>query len=235
MLRRDLLAGGMCLAAAGAAFALKPRRRTSLLGARKLADVTPQSIPGWTSVDVADLAASSAPDSLVNRLYGEVVQRVYHHQATGDEVMMLLAHGDSQTNDLQVHRPEECYPAFGYELSEDRSIALPIADGLTIPARMLLATLMGRSERVVYWVRLGESTPNSEQAQRVVRLQTAIEGLVADGLLARFSVASSDEVAALATIGSFVRALLSGVDASSRPAFIGTARAKLIGRRGASS
>jgi len=225
-----MLAGVLCLAAAGGAFALKPRRRASLLGGKKLADVTPRSIAGWTSQDVGDLTATSAPDSLVNRLYGELVQRVYQNQSSGDEIMMLLAHGDSQTNDLQVHRPEECYPAFGYELGQDRAIAIPIVAGVTIPARILLATAVGRSESVIYWVRMGESLPNTEQGQRVVRLRTAMEGLVADGLLARFSVASSDENAAQATIGSFVSALLAAVDAGTRPAFIGTARAGLMAR-----
>jgi EpsI family protein len=220
----------MCLLAAGGAFALKPRRRFSLLGDKKLADVTPRSIPGWTSTDVGDLTASSTPDSLVSRLYGELVQRVYHNQASGDEVMMLLAHGDSQTNDLQVHRPEECYPAFGFELGRDRSIALPVSNGVTVPARVLLATAVGGSEGVVYWVRLGDSLPNTEQAQRIVRLRTAMEGFIADGLLARFSVSTSDDGAAVSTIGAFVPALLAAVGAASRAAFIGTARAALMDR-----
>jgi EpsI family protein len=216
--------------AAGGAFALRPRRRFSLLGDKKLSDVTPRSLPGWTSTDVGDLTASSNPDSLVNRLYGELVQRVYHNRDSGDEVMMLLAHGDSQTNDLQVHRPEECYPAFGYELGRDRTIALPISNGVTVPARALLATAVGGSEGVVYWVRLADSLPNTEQAQRVERLRTAMEGFVADGLLARFSVSTSDDGAAISTIGGFVPALLAAVDPASRAAFVGTARAALLDR-----
>jgi EpsI family protein len=220
----------MCLIAAGGAFALKPRRRYSLLGGKKLADVTPRSLPGWTSTDVGDLTASSTPDSLVNRLYGELIQRVYHNRASGEEVMMLLAYGDSQTNDLQVHRPEECYPAFGYELGRDRSIALSISDGVTVPARVLVATSVGGSEGVVYWVRMGDSLPNTEQAQRVVRLRTAMEGFIADGLLARFSVSTSDDVAALSIIGGFVQTLLAAVDGASRAAFVGTARAALMDR-----
>jgi EpsI family protein len=220
----------MCLMAAAGAFALKPRRRFSLLADKKLSDVTPREIPGWVSTDVGDLTASSTPDSLVSRLYGELVQRVYHNQTSGDEVMVLLAHGDSQTNDLQVHRPEECYPAFGYELGRDRSIALPVSNGVTVPARMLLATAVGGSEGVVYWVRMGENLPNTEQAQRVVRLQTAMQGFVADGLLARFSVSTTDDDAALAIIGGFVQSLLGAVDATNRAAFIGTARAALMAR-----
>lgn len=230
MFRRDLLAGLVCLGAASAALALKPRRRTSLLGAKRLAEITPKTIRGWTSTDVGDLTASSNPDDLVNRLYGEVVQRIYRNQASGDEVMVLLAHGDSQTNDLQVHRPEECYPAFGYELSRDRSIELPIGNGATIPARQLLATAVGGSESVIYWVRMGEKLPNTERAQRVARLQTAIEGIVADGLLARLSVTTADQSAALAMIGGFVPALLSAVDPGNRAAFVGTARAVQLGR-----
>ena len=58
--------------------------------------------------------APETPDSLAARLYGETVGRIYRQQSTGDQVIMLMAHGDVESNELQLHRPEVCYPAFGF-------------------------------------------------------------------------------------------------------------------------
>ena len=35
----------------------------------------------------------------------EMIQRIYLHQVTGDQVMVLIAYGDTQSDLLQLHRP----------------------------------------------------------------------------------------------------------------------------------
>ena len=114
--RRELFLAGACAIGAGAAYALVPRRHVSLLGAASVASIVPRMIPGWTSRDVTDLVAPKIENSLAARLYGETVGRVYQNPTTGAEIMMLLAHGDTQSDDLQLHRPEVCYPAFGFAI-----------------------------------------------------------------------------------------------------------------------
>jgi EpsI family protein len=222
--------GALCLGAAGAAFALKPRRRISLLGSRKLAEITPQKVLEWSSRDVSDLSAPSTPDSLVQKLYGEVVQRVYHNDSTGDDIMLLLAHGDSQTNDLQVHRPEACYPAFGFEVSGDRRVDVPIGGDTLLPVRQLIAKATGTTENIVYWVRLGDMVPASGQEQRIDRVETAMHGVIADGLLARFSVDSERSAESMSLIERFIPAFLLAVDPGYRAAFIGPTRADAMQR-----
>ena len=68
------------------------------------------------------LRRPTASDSLAAKLYGETVGRIYTQASTGAEIMMLLAHGDTQSNDLQLHRPEVCYPAFGFAISNSTAI-----------------------------------------------------------------------------------------------------------------
>ena len=150
MHRRQLLIGSACLASAGLAFALTPRRRLSRLGGASLDQITPRRVGDWSSRDVSGLAPPSTADSLVAKLYDQVVERVYAHEPTGDEITMLLAHGASQTNELQLHRPEVCYPAFGYRISDDRTLALRVAVGVELPARRLVAESQGRQENIIY-------------------------------------------------------------------------------------
>lgn len=226
--RRDLLISGACVAAAGAAYALKPRRRVSLQGSVKLEQVVPRTFADWVSKDVSDLIAPTTPDSLEARLYNETVGRVYSHPASPLEVMMLLAHGDTQSNNLQLHRPEVCYPAFGFAISHAESIALPLAAGVTVPSRRLVALAPQRREHIIYWARLGEFLPVTGAEQRLDRLTTSIHGIVADGLLARFSVIGDDAATIFPFLTNFIVQLVEAVSPDHRAGLIGTTRAKAL-------
>lgn len=226
--RRDLLIGGACALAAGAAFALTPRHRISLQGTAKLDQFVPRQFGAWISRDVSDLIAPTTPDSLAAKLYGQTVGRIYTRGATGDEIMMLLAHGDTQSNDLQLHRPEVCYPAFGFAISNSSVIALPLAAGVTLPARQLVATAPGRQENIVYWSRLGEYMPVDGAQQRLDRLSTSMHGYVADGLLARFSMVGPDPSAAFAVLIPFIEQLVRATPANQRISLVGTMRASKL-------
>jgi EpsI family protein len=230
--RRDLIIGASCLFGAGAAYVMTPRRHMSLLGHGKLDGLVPRAFGPWASRNVADLVAPKEENSLAAKLYDETIERVYD-RATGapgggDEVMMLMAHGDTQDNELQLHRPEVCYPAFGYEVSNSAPIALRIADGVTLPARRLTATLPDRKEHIIYWSRLGEYLPTDGRQQRFFRLKTAIDGYVADGVLARFSTIGDDAGRAMAVLESFIPAMLQAVPAPGRSALIGTEHARAL-------
>jgi EpsI family protein len=227
--RRDFLIGAACCLGSGAAYALKPRRQTTLMdGGKKLNEILPTSIEGWTSRDVSDLVAPETPDSLAARLYGETVGRIYHQQSTGDQVIMLMAHGDVENNELQLHRPEVCYPAFGFAIVENTPVSLTFPKGVTVPCRRLIATSSEREETILYWTRLGEAFPTTVGEQRIERLRTAMHRYIPDGLLARFSVVGSDKARSLAIMEKFVPNLVMHVAANQRKALIGTVRASAL-------
>ncbi len=178
--RRDFLIGAACCLGSGAAYALKPRRQTTLMdGGKKLNEILPATLEGWTSRDVSDLVAPETPDSLAARLYGETVGRIYRQQSTGDQVMMLMAHGDVESNELQLHRPEVCYPAFGFAIKENTPLALGLQGGYgSLPQadRHLQRT----QETILYWTRLGEAFPTTVTEQRLERLRTAMHRYIPD-------------------------------------------------------
>jgi EpsI family protein len=222
------LAGLACATAAGAAYALTPRRSVSLLGATKLDDVTPRTVGPWLSQDISDLVPPSTAGSLAAKLYGATVERVYVQGTSGAQILMLLAHGEVQSNALQLHRPEECYPAFGFRITQQRPTALPIARGVLLPARMVVAEAAGRRESIFYWTRLGEFLPMSGGEQRIARIRTAMEGVVADGLLARFSVVGPDPASSFALLTGFVPAFVRSVASDKRAIFVGTHVARAL-------
>jgi EpsI family protein len=233
--RRDMILGGACLLGAGAALALKPRRTVTLMPAgKKLADILPRTIGVWQSRDVSDLFAPQTPDSLLAELYGETVGRLFSRPDLDLQIMMLMAHGNSQSNELQLHRPEICYPAFGYAIVQSQPIELSIGSGVTLPGRRMIAQSAQDKEAVIYWTRLGEYFPTSVTEQRLDRLDTAVHRYIPDGLLARFSVSGSDTASSFRIMRNFVSELVLYVAGDLRAPLIGTERARRMASAGRS-
>jgi EpsI family protein len=223
--RRNFIIGAACVLSAGTAVAMKPRRTVSLMPpGGKLTNILPRQFGGWTSRDVSDFYAPETPDSLLARLYGETVGRIYSRNGT--DIMMLMAHGDSQNNELQLHRPEVCYPAFGFAIVKSEPVQLQIGGTVTLPGRQLIAQAADHKESVIYWTRLGEYFPVGVTEQRLERLSTAMHHYIPDGLLARFSVSGPDNELAFAAIRSFIPELV--MNAKIRAPLIGTERARLL-------
>lgn len=227
--RRDLILGGACMAASGAALALKPRRKVTLMAEGKnLSEILPRAFGEWESRDVSDLYAPETPDSLLAQLYGQTVGRIFIHRASRVQIMMLAAHGDSQSNELQLHRPEVCYPAFGFALVESQPVQLTVAKAVTLPGRRLIAQSSQQKQAVIYWTRLGETFPVTVTEQRLARLDSAMHRYIPDGLLARFSIAGADMDASFAGMRSFIAELVMRVAPADRGVLIGTARAQAL-------
>lgn len=227
--RRDVLIGTACVTAAAASLVLKPTKAVSLLAqGQKLDAILPSSFKDWSSRDVSDVFAPPTEDSLQAKLYAETVGRLYLQASTGTQVLMLMAHGDVQSNELQVHRPEVCYPAYGLQILTSEPLAVSLAPGVNLPARKLIAQSSREELATIYWTRLGEYLPTSGSEQRWDRIRTAIDGYVPDGLLARFSIEGTEPERQIPVIQSFISTLISEVGASSRNALIGTDRAKLL-------
>ena len=225
--RRDLLVGAACLAAAGAAFSLKPRKRLVLLKG-KMADAIPMTFGGWTAQSADGLVQPKTEGELAATLYSEMVGRIYYEEATGIGIMMLAAYGDTQSDLLQLHRPESCYPAVGFNLLSTKEARLALPTGGAVPVREVVASAPGRQESIIYWTRMGEYLPASSGEQRKVRLQTAMEGYIPDGVLIRFSMVGADAPAAFKKMEDFIKAMLAAVASDKRAALIGSTLAKAM-------
>lgn len=221
MRRRDLIFCGAAVLAAGSAAALRPHKRLNLLGERKMADVVPPEFGVWKSQSADGLVQPEAEGKLASLLYSELVSRVYVNEVSGDEIMMLIAYGDTQSDLLQLHRPESCYPAVGFRLVLSEPVKIPISPGAVLPCRKVRAERSDRDESILYWTRLGEYFPVSAGDQRKVRLQTAMNGFIPDGALFRLSTVKPG-ASAFDLLGGFVTDLLSAVAPAQRKALVGT-------------
>ena len=221
MRRRDVLVGGAALAAAGASWMLAPRETLDLMGRAKLAEIVPDRFGAWTSELSDKLVQPKTRGKLADLLYSDTLSRIYRRAGHEEQVMMLIAYGSTQSDLLQLHRPETCYPAFGYRIARNEQVRLKIGEK-GLPAREMLAVGPGRSESILYWTRIGDALPTDGGEQRLVRLRMAMAGYVPDGLLARFSIEGQDTAAGKRLAG-FVQQMLGAVAAEKLPALIGRA------------
>jgi EpsI family protein len=228
--RRELLIGGLCLATAAGSLAARPRTRMSLIGASKLERAIPKSFGGWRHQEAGQVVAPQSEDSLAAQLYSQSVGRIYL-RGEDEFVMMLLAYGDTQSDTLQLHRPEVCYPAFGFEIRDNRSCEFLDGASATLPGRDLVAANAERTELISYWTRVGNELPTSGGEQRSAKLRSQMAGIIPDGVLARFSTVNENADAAFALNKSFARELLAVVSPHIRTALIGEPLSQRLSNR----
>jgi EpsI family protein len=227
--RRDLIIGGACLTAIAGAEAVRPRTRLELLGDRKLEKLIPRSFGKWKVREAEGIVTPQSENSLAAQLYNQTVGRMY----TGPDdsvVMLLIAYGNTQSDTLQLHRPEVCYPAFGFQVTESQPTRFDLGGGAFVPGRNLTALSPGREERISYWTRVGEYLPVSNGEQRQMRFQTALAGIIPDGVLVRISNMEMDDAEGFALNAQFAADLIHSVPAAVLPALITTAKASQVSR-----
>jgi EpsI family protein len=221
MRRRDLIIGGMALAAAATAEALTPRRKLILLKGGKIDELVPRAFGSWTAEASSGLVSPDQAGQLAKTLYSEIVERIYHDAQSGAAVMLLAAYGDTQSDLLQLHRPESCYPAVGFTLESSRPTEIPLRNGAHLPGREVVALAEERRENILYWTRIGERLPQSAGDQRTARLRNAMDGYVADGILFRCSAVGESQ-ASFRLLNEFIPALLNASPPVILPALVGT-------------
>lgn len=198
--RRGAILGAAFVACAGLTAFRQPLEGVSSISTKAFAASIPAKVGGWTAEKSSEVVLA-APDETSDKLYQNLETRIY----TGDAlpaIMFLCAYSNVQKNDVQVHRPEVCYPASGYPIT--KNVAEKITVGKQdINARFLIADRGGLQEMILYWTRVGASFPIDWQSQRIEMAKANLSGTIPDGTLYRVSMIFDDESAAKKSLLSF--------------------------------
>lgn len=221
--RRDLLFGAGCAAALGGAELLRPRQTINLVGNKTLKEIIPEQIGDWTLDPSSEPILPPSEGSLTDRLYDELLARAYVERSNRalPPVMMLCTHGSVQSDALQLHRPETCYPALGFGITDRALVEANLLPGLKVPAVRLTARSGPRVEDILYWTRIGFDFPQTASEQRRDRLIAAARGFVGDGILLRLSAVRTSDRPQHDYILSFARALAASIAVGGRRALFG--------------
>ena len=213
---------GFALAAA----ALTPTRLLADARAHKidLAHALPQAFGHWHDDPSAMVGVIVNPqqEEVLNRIYSQQLTRTYVSDR-GERVMVALAYGADQSKreGLQLHYPEVCYPAQGFEVKTSRSGAIDFAAG-RLPVRRLETVLSAeRYEPVTYWTMTGDEATLGGWHKKAVEFRYSLKGQITDGLLFRISSIGRDSAAQFALQERFVRELVPALQPEDRLALTG--------------
>lgn len=217
----QLLIGVVMLAAAGLALALAPRVKVADQGPQiSLETMIPGQFADWKLDETtAPLIVSPDVKALLDKIYSQTLTRTYIG-SRGDRVMLSIAYGGDQSYSTQIHRPEMCYPAQGFQI--ERMSKNFIALGETkLPVMKLVATQGRRVEPITYWVMIGDSPVRGNLEQGLARLKYGLTGKIPYGIVIRVSTLSANEPRSYRIQERFVRDLLDAVPVEYRKILMG--------------
>jgi EpsI family protein len=207
-LRKPLLLCMLMLAAAGLALAATPSKH--LADSKDKVDLEkmiPQVFGEWR-VDAAAVPIVTAPDvqAKLDNIYDQTLSRTYVN-AMGDRVMLSIAYGGDQSDSMQVHRPEVCYTAQGFQVMRQAIDSLTTQYG-ALPIKRVLAVMGRRNEPITYWVIVGYRATYVGLKQKLAQLKYGLTGSIPDGLLVRVSSIEKNEAGAYLRHDEFIRLML---------------------------
>jgi len=161
----------------------------------------------------------------IDNLYSQTLSRTYINN-NGRRIMLSLAYGTVQSGyQSEIHRPEVCYPAQGFQLIKKWKDVVGFKS-TTLPVMRIVTQLGHRHEPVTYWIRIGDSLVRGAAEQSLARVGYGLTGHIPDGILFRVSEINSDEQGSFSLQDQFIRALLSSLTSDQRKILIGSSKSK---------
>ena len=219
---KNLAMLGLMLCAAAMTVMIRPSVKLADLSAPiELNQIIPSKFGDWQELPRSATGIVNPQEAeLLNEIYSQTLSKTYVN-SKGYRIMLSIAYGGDQSRDLQVHRPEVCYSAQGFQISEQAKVSLNL-DQRAIPAMHVNAKLGARNEPITYWVRIGEKLVRGNLEQGFARLSYGLQGKIADGLLFRVSSIDLDAKAAYAYQDQFIQDLYGAVAPDQKSAIFGT-------------
>ena len=214
---------GLAMAATSALTgALTPQPRAPLAHERfDLAQMIPLRFGIWTvDPSVVPLTPNPEQQGMLEKIYDQTLSRTYT-DPQGQRVMLSIAYGGDQSKSLQLHLPEVCYVAQGFEMVQDAAGVLPTRYA-QVPVTRLVARLHERNEPITYWITIGDKATRTGIEQKLRRLAFGLSGEVPDGMLVRVSTVGNDARSGWRVQDRFVADMLAVLAPRERARLIGT-------------
>ncbi|WP_294639482.1 exosortase C-terminal domain/associated protein EpsI [uncultured Aquabacterium sp.] len=209
-------------------YALQPRLTENTVDEATLNRLIPKSFGEWVEVKSTVPQVTTATDQALSdqQPYDAQVMRTYRH-SSGQTVMIAIAYGRNQRQEIKVHRPEVCYAAAGRKVVSiaPTEFGIESGDGQPVIGMQMLTTLPRQEadELVLYWIRIGHTFSQSGLTQRLHILTEGLKGRRSDGILVRFSQIiprNSDTAASKNLQQAFARELIAALPKEGRQLLI---------------
>ena len=219
---RHLVIGLCMFAAAGMALALKPTVRIVDSEPKlDLETLIPKAFGDWKIDEtIVPLISNPEQQALIKEIYNQTLTRTYVN-SNGEYIMLSIAYGGDQSDNMAVHKPEVCYPAQGFQILKNPTISSFATGEGSIPVKRLVATQGRRIEPITYWTTVGDTVAVNGLKWKLQQLKYGLTGKIPDGLLFRISSIQADDTKAYHIQDAFTRDLLKAMSPDGRQRIIG--------------
>ena len=205
----------LMLATALAAINFKPTNRMAEHKPKiELEQQIPKSFADW-SEDTSQVPILPNPQvqAKLDVLYSATLARTYQNK-TGQRIMLSIAYGSDQSSEATaVHRPEFCYSAQGFKIS-NLGEALATIGTRRLNVQRMLGVLGKRREPITYWITIDETTTRPGFSRKYQQMRYGLRGQIPDGLLFRVSSIGSDDAESFRLHDQFLNDLAANMESS---------------------
>lgn len=222
---KHIMVGLVMVGAVGLSYALTPKAKIADQRSKlDLETMIPQQFGDW-KVDETIVPLQVSPDlqAALNKVYNQTLSRTYVN-SKDERIMLSIAYGTDQSDNVQVHLPEGCYRGQGFAISKKTESVMQTLFG-NIPVAKLVATREAREEPITYWVLVGGQIARDNWEMKKAKLKFALKGEVPDGILIRVSSITSDVNRGYELQREFSEAMLAALPANYRSRLIGSGSA----------
>lgn len=184
-----------------------------------LDELIPKSFAEWQEDPVPMPLVSPDVQQALDKVYAQTLSRTYIN-AAGERIMLSIAYGQDQSDNLAIHLPEGCYQGQGFAVGKKELVNVNTTNG-SIPAARLIASKGLRIEPITYWVVIGDRVVSSAWEMKKVKFDYTLKREVPDGFLVRISNISSQTKDAYKLQESFAAQMIEEIPADKRQVLIG--------------
>ncbi len=213
------------IAAALVAYVATPRL-TEVTDAPSLDGTVPRKFADWTELPNPFVQVSLSTGTSTDQPYDQTVMRTYVNSA-GQQVMLALAWGKRQRQEVKIHRPDLCYVAQGFKISSLQTVrfdqVVPSSQIRPIGKHMVAVSPQA-VEAISYWMRIGSLYSEDAFQTRSHIFRQGLKGQIPDGILVRASMRmrTTDDVAnAWPVLDQFLKDLTEATPIATRPLLLG--------------
>jgi EpsI family protein len=221
LLRTGILIAALMFGATALAVVMRPTHKIADQGPKfDLATMIPRDFGNWHEEILSKaLIVDPQQKELLDTIYSQLLSRTYKNDQ-GYRIMLSIAYGNDQSDSMQVHKPEICYPAQGFVLENKSAATLPFGKG-TIPITRVATSLGQRKEPITYWTTIGDQTVKPGIHKKLVEMSYGLTGKIPDGMLVRVSSIDPDTANAYRMQDQFAQQMLEALAPDARKRLAG--------------
>ncbi|MBX9895785.1 MAG: EpsI family protein [Nitrosomonas sp.] len=218
----SFILGVLMIVSAALTMALTPTKKIADQQEKlDLETMIPVKFGNWKiDESIIPLQVDAETQAKLDKIYNQTLSRTYVN-SYGERIMLSVAYGGDQSDNLAIHKPEVCYYAQGFEVMKIYADELLTQYG-KFPIKRLMAVKGSRNEPITYWVTIGNKAVLPGIEEKLQQLRYGLTGDVPDGMLVRVSTIDTNKEKAYQLQDIFIQDLLSTIADRERTRLIGS-------------